>query len=331
MPEINWYPGHMAKAKRLLGGQLKQVDAVVELCDARAPLSTRNPDLEAMSRGKALILVLNKADLASDRETKLWLNHFKARGITAVALNATGGGTREILAKIEQAVKPGVDRMKARGVMKTVRLMVVGIPNVGKSTFINRLRGSAVAKTADRPGVTRTSTWVKVGLYLELLDTPGMLWPRLSDQRGARSLAYLGSISDQIMDAEKLAGNLLQLLLTIDPAAASARFKLPEGAGELSPEELLHAACAGRGWLMSGGRPDETRGAAVVLDEFRAGKAGRITLEKAPQAAKPEKAESHESQTAKPGAPRADGEEATPEAGHGEGETGGETDPHDGD
>jgi len=327
MPEINWYPGHMARAKRLLGGQLKQVDAVIELCDARAPLSTRNPDLETMSRGKARILVLNKADLASERETKLWLQYFKSRGETAVALNAAGGGTREILSRIEQAVKPGVDRMKARGVMKTARLMVVGIPNVGKSTFINRLRGSAVAKTADRPGVTRANTWVKVGQYLELLDTPGMLWPRLSDQRGARMLAYLGSISDQIMDAEALAGSLLQLLLTIDPSATSARFKLPEGAGGMTPEELLRAACAGRGWLMSGGRPDETRGAAVVLDEFRAGKAGRLTLEKPP--GKP--GVNGALQAEKPEARRAGGEASNLEAEHGEGETGGEAAPNDGD
>ncbi len=315
MPEINWYPGHMAKAKRLLGGQLKQVDAVIELCDARAPLSTRNPDLLSMSSGKAHILVLNKADLASERETIQWLRYFKTRGETAVALNATGGGTREILAKIEQAVKPSVDRMKARGVMKTARLMVVGIPNVGKSTFINRLRGAAVAKTADRPGVTRASTMIKVGPYLELMDTPGMLWPRLSDQRGAKMLAYLGSISDQIMDAEKLAGNLLHLLVELDPASASARFKLPKGALEMSPEELLHSACAGRGWLMSGGRPDETRAAALVLDEFRGGKAGRITLERAPQAVK---------------SAAGDGKN-TPEADYGEGDGRGETDSHDGD
>ncbi len=315
MPEINWYPGHMAKAKRLLSVQLKQVDAVVELCDARAPLSTRNPDLAQMSRGKARILVLNKADLAGERETKQWLAYFKQRGETAVALNAAGGGTREILQRIEQAVKPSVDRMKARGVTKTVRLMVVGIPNVGKSTFINRLRGSAVAKTADRPGVTRANTWVKVGPYLELLDTPGMLWPRLSDQRGARILAYLGSISDQIMDAEKLAANLLSLLLAVDPAASSARFRLPQGAPEMNPEQLLDAACLGRGWLMSGGRPDVTRGAALVLDEFRAGKVGRLTLERAPGAAKP--MESNPIHTS--------------EAGHGEGESGGETPPHDGD
>ncbi len=315
MPEINWYPGHMAKAKRLLGVQLKQVDAVVELCDARAPLATRNPDLAQMSRGKARILVLNKADLADERETKRWLAYFRRRGETPVALNAAGGGTREILKRIEQAVKPSVDRMRARGVAKTVRLMVVGIPNVGKSTFINRLRGSAVAKTADRPGVTRANTWVKVGPYLELLDTPGMLWPRLSDQRGARVLAYLGSISDQIMDAEKLAANLLALLASVDPAAAAARFRLPEGAPEMGPEQLLDAACLGRGWLLSGGRPDLARGAALVLDEFRAGKVGRLTLERAPEQEKP--AQAKENQGA--------------EDGHGQGNTGGEAPPHDAD
>jgi ribosome biogenesis GTPase A len=315
MPEINWYPGHMAKAKRLLGVQLRQVDAVIELCDARAPLSTRNPDLAEMSRGKARILVLNKADLASDRETKVWLQYFKNCGETALALNAVGGGIREILARIEQAVKPSVDRMKARGVSKTVRLMVVGIPNVGKSTFINRLRGSAVAKTADRPGVTRANTWVKVGPYMELLDTPGMLWPRLSDQRGARVLAYLGSISGQIMDSEKLAGNLLSLLCAIDPAAAASRFKLQGNASALDAEALLLAACAGRGWLMSGGRPDITRGAAVVLDEFRGGKVGRITLEKAPGAGKPAET----------------GARDTAEENRDEGKSAGQTDPNDGD
>ena len=313
MPEINWYPGHMAKAKRLLGVQLKQVDAVIELCDARAPLSTRNPDLVSMSGGKARILVLNKADLADERETKKWLQYFKARGESAVALNAAGGGTKEILARIEQAVKPAVDRMRARGAFKTARLMVVGIPNVGKSTFINRLRGSAVAKTADRPGVTRSNTWVKVGPYLELLDTPGMLWPRLADQRGARVLAFLGSISDQIMDSEKLAGQLLEALNAVAPAAARARFKLPDDAAERGGEAWLEAACAGRGWLMSGGRPDVTRGAALVLDEFRGGKVGRITLEKAPGA-------EHKA----PG-------ERIPEDADGEGDRRGENAPHDAD
>ncbi len=314
MPEINWYPGHMAKAKRLLGVQLKQVDAVIELCDARAPLSTRNPDLVSMSRGKARILVLNKADLADERETKKWLQYFKAQGESAVALNAAGGGTKEILARIEQTVKPAVDRMRARGAFKTVRLMVVGIPNVGKSTFINRLRGSAVAKTADRPGVTRANTWVKVGPYLELLDTPGMLWPRLSDQRGAKVLAFLGSISDQIMDSENLAGELLEALNAVAPAAARTRFKLPDDAVERGGEAWLEAACVGRGWLMSGGRPDVTRGAALVLDEFRGGKVGRITMERAPRAEN-----------------NAPGGERIPEDADGEGDRRGENAPHDAD
>jgi ribosome biogenesis GTPase A len=284
MPQINWYPGHMAKSKRLLSGQLKQVDAVVELCDARAPLSTRNPDLIALSGAKARILVLNKADLADDRATKAWLEYFKKRGETAVALNAAGGKTREILSRIESTSRPMVDRMKARGAMKTVRLMVVGIPNVGKSTFINRLRGSAITKTGDKPGVTRASQWVRVGPYLELLDTPGMLWPKLEDQQAARLLAYLGSIADSIMDVEQLAGELLAHVLSISPAAAAARFKLPDGAQDLLPPQLLEAACHGRGWLMSGGRADEARGAALILDEFRAGRVGRITLEEAPAA-----------------------------------------------
>lgn len=314
MPEINWYPGHMAKARRLLGTQLKQVDAVIELCDARAPLSTRNPDLVSMSRGKARILVLNKADLADERETKEWLKYFKGQGESAVALNAAGGGTKEILSRIEQAVKPAVDRMRARGAFKTARLMVVGIPNVGKSTFINRLRGSAVAKTADRPGVTRSNTWVKVGPYLELLDTPGMLWPRLSDQRGATVLAFLGSISDQVTDSEKLAGALLTALNAIAPDAARARFKLPDDGVEREGEAWLEAACIGRGWLMSGGRPDVTRGASLVLDEFRGGKVGRITLEKAPGAER--------------SAPRGD---RVPEDANGEGDRRGEDAPHDAD
>ena len=169
--------------------------------------------------------------------------------------------------------------MKARGANKTVRVMVVGIPNVGKSTFINHLRGAAVAKTSDRPGVTRSNQWVKITPYLELLDTPGMLWPKLEDQGSARVLAFLGSIRDQIMDGEELATQLLETLLRIAPAQTRARYKLPEDAAGRLPEELLELACRGRGWLLSGGRCDTERAASLVLDEFRAGKLGRITLE----------------------------------------------------
>ena len=285
MPQINWYPGHMAKSRRLLQDQLRAVDAVIELCDARAPLATRNPDLEKLTRGKARILILNKADLADDKETARWVEYFRTQGLSAMRFNSNGGKTKEILARIQEATRPAVERAAARGVKKTVRLMIIGIPNVGKSTFINRIHGSGIAKASDRPGVTRSNQWVKIGPYLELLDTPGMLPPRMDDQDSARLLAYLGSIRDQIMNTEELAGQLLMHLQAINPAAVAARFKLPEGEIYDDPQLALEAACRGRGWLISGGRPDVDRAAALVLDEFRAGKAGKISIERAPDRA----------------------------------------------
>ena len=283
MPQINWYPGHMAKSRRLLQEQLRAVDAVIELCDARAPQATRNPDLEKLTQGKARILVLNKADLADDAETARWTEHFRSRGLTAMRFNSNGGKTREILAKIEQATRPAVERAARRGVKKTVRLMVIGIPNVGKSTFINRLHGSGIVKAGDRPGVTRSNQWVKIGPYLELLDTPGMLPPRMDDQDSARLLAYLGSIRDQIMDTEELAGRLLLHLLEIRPEPVRARFKLTEEERFDEYQTALETVCRTRGWLISGGRPDTDRGSALILDEFRAGKTGKITIEPAPR------------------------------------------------
>ncbi len=278
MPKINWYPGHMAKSRRMLQEQLRAVDAVIELCDARAPLATRNGDLEKLTRDKTRILILNKADLADDRETSRWLEYFRRQGLAAMRFNSNGGKVKDILNRIEEASQPVLTRYAARGVRKTIRLMVIGIPNVGKSTFINRLYGSAVVKASDRPGVTRTKQWVKIGSYLEVLDTPGMLPPRMDDQESAHLLAYLGSIRDQIMDTEALAGELLRLIYALNPAATAARFKLPEDCGD-APHELLDAACRGRGWLLSGGRLDTERAAALVLDEFRAGKVGKITIE----------------------------------------------------
>jgi len=279
MPDINWYPGHMAKTRRLLADQLRSIDAVIELCDARAPQATRNPDLINMCRGKTHILVLNKADLANDNVTAQWMNHFRAKGLSVLKFNANGGKTREIMAEIEKATAPLVNRMKARGVNKTIRLMVIGIPNVGKSTFINRLFGSAIAKASDRPGVTRSNQWVKVNSYLELLDTPGMLWPKLSNQQGAQMLAFLGSVRDQILDSEGLSEDLLRMLLEIAPAPTCARFKLTDE-NRAACDSVLEAACMGRGWLLSGGRLDTERASALVLDEFRAGKVGRISLER---------------------------------------------------
>lgn len=281
MPDkINWYPGHMAKTRRLLQEQLRAVDAVIELCDARAPQATRNADLQKLTRDKARILVLNKADLADDAQTARWVEHYRREGLTAMRFNASGGRTKDILARIEEASRPALERFRARGVKKTVRFMVTGIPNVGKSTFINRLHGSAIAKASDRPGVTRSNQWVKLNPYLEILDTPGMLPPRMDDQYSARLLAFLGSIRDEIMDTEGLAGDLMALLYRLNPDAAIRRFKLAEGV-DATPEALLEAACRGRGWLLSGGRLDTGRGAAVILDEFRAGKVGKITIEPA--------------------------------------------------
>jgi len=281
MPQINWYPGHMAKSRRLLQDQLRAVDAVIELCDARAPQATRNPDLGKLTQSKARILVLNKADLADDQETARWVEYYRTQGLTAMRFNSNGGKTREILRQIENATREAVERAARRGVKKTVRLMVIGIPNVGKSTFINRLYGSAIVKASDRPGVTRSNQWVKIGPYLELLDTPGMLPPRMDDQEGARLLAYLGSIRDQIMDTEELAGQLLMHLMNIRPEAVRARFKLAEDIELNDPQIAVEAACKGRGWLISGGRPDTDRASALILDEFRAGKTGKITIEAA--------------------------------------------------
>lgn len=279
MPEINWYPGHMAKTRRILVDQVKSVDAVIELCDARAPGATRNPDLVQIAKGKNHFLVLNKCDLANDIVTRKWIAHFEAQGISCVRFQSTGGKAKDVLNLIQKAAQPAVDRMKARGANKTVRMMVVGIPNVGKSTFINKLRGQAIAKASDRPGVTRSNQWVKVGPFLELLDTPGMLWPKLENQKNAEILAYLGSIRDQIMDSEELAGNLIKLLMNIAPNETMARFRVQEDAKDKTVQEILEDACRGRGWLLSGARCDTERAAALILDEFRGNKVGKISLE----------------------------------------------------
>ena len=290
MPEINWYPGHMAKTRRMLIEQLSSVDAVIELCDARAPQATRNPDLNYLCRGKTRILILNKADLANDAVTSRWLEHYRQMGLHPIRFNSNGGRTHDVMASIEEACAPAIERMKARGVNKTARLMVIGIPNVGKSTFINRIFGRTIAQAGDRPGVTRSKQWVKVGPYLELMDTPGMLWPHLSDQGDARLLAYLGSIRDEILDSEGLAIDLVKLLFSLSPQAVCERFHItpadidppqPEYDGEWhETPTVLDRICIGRGWLLAGGKPDVSRASALVLDEFRAGLIGKISIQK---------------------------------------------------
>lgn len=277
--QIQWYPGHMAKAKRQLSEQLRRVDAVIELCDARLPFSSRNPHLDTLMRGKKRLLILNKADLADENETKRWLAQFRAGG-EAMAFNAARGNAKEAVRRIEAVTAEAVRRQAARGIRKTVRAMVVGVPNVGKSTFINRLNGTPVTLTGDRPGVTRQVRWVRVAPYLELMDTPGLLWPRLDDAMAAERLAWLGTIRDEILDTQALAVSLLNRLMAVRPGAVRERFKVQDES--LRGHALLEAVCLGRGFLMSGGVPNTERGAAVALDEFRAGKLGRITLEAAP-------------------------------------------------
>ncbi len=278
--DIQWYPGHMAKAKRLLAAQLGKVDLVIELCDARLPLSSRNPALGELIRNKRRVLLLCKSDLAEPSQTALWLKYFKAHGVEAMAYDRSPQKTKQARALIESAAREVIERGQRRGIAKTIRAMVVGVPNVGKSTLINRLYGSAITQTGDRPGVTRSNRWVKASPYLELLDTPGMLWPKLNDPVAATRLAYIGTIKDAVYDQEALCVELLRDLLRARPAQTVERYKIKnpdaEGYG------LLDEVCKGRGFLMRGGEYDIERACAVVLDEFREGKVGKLTLEAAP-------------------------------------------------
>ena len=277
---IQWYPGHMAKARRMLVENLKLIDVVVELVDARAPRATRNPDFDDLFSAKQRVILLNKSDLASPAETKAWVEHYRAEGISAIEFVATNSAKRKAAVElIENAASEKVKRMREKGVVKVIRAMVVGIPNVGKSTFINRIAGASRAQVGDKPGVTKGKQWVKVSPYLELMDTPGLLWPKLEDEGLARHLAFIGSIKDDIMDVERLAGALLAELAVLCPAELAARYKQIEPG--MSGEELLLAVSRSRGFLLSGGEADTERAARIVLDEYRAGKIARVTLDSA--------------------------------------------------
>ncbi|HWQ97339.1 MAG TPA: ribosome biogenesis GTPase YlqF [Clostridia bacterium] len=278
MAAINWYPGHMTKTRRMLQENLKMIDVVVEVLDARAPRASRNPDFDDLFAGKARVVLLNKSDLADSNATKRWIADFNRRGIEAAGISATGGSAKKItVSLIEKAAKPKVDALKAKGINKTIRAMIVGIPNVGKSTLINRIAGQNRAEVGDKPGVTRGKQWVKITPYLELMDTPGMLWPKLEDQELAKHLAFLGSIKDEVMDSEELATDMLTLLQTIAPAQVQERYS--KFTAETPRNDLLKSICLSRGFLLRGGELDTERAAHVSLDEFRAGKVARVTLE----------------------------------------------------
>ena len=275
--KINWYPGHMARTKRLLQDQIKRIDLVIEICDARLPYSSRNPELLNLAAGKKHILFLNKSDLADPESSVKWVRFFQNKGIEAHPMNASRLKGKETVGLIDRATKEIIEKALLKGVRKTVKAMIVGIPNVGKSTLINHLYGKNVSQIGDRPGVTRSNQWVKVSPYLELLDTPGLLWPRLEDQTAARRLCYIGSVKDDVIDQYDLTIRLLQDLCRIIPESVRERFHVQDT--ELTGIELLDAVCKGRGWLLKGNQFDYDRCCSVVLDEFRGGKLGRITLE----------------------------------------------------
>jgi ribosome biogenesis GTPase A len=268
----------MAKTRRMLAEQLKAVDVVVLLVDARAPLASANPDFDELFAQKPRVLILNKADLADPPVTRAWAEHFAASGIHALPFSAGAQkGVKPAIDAVNAAAAPVVVRAKARGIKKVVRAMVAGIPNVGKSTFVNRLKGSAAAKAGDTPGVTRGRQWIRLSPYLEFLDTPGMLWPKLEDQEAARILAFLGSIRSEVTDEYALAKALAAFLRRERPQALRERLKL----NRLDEDDdvLIENACRARGWRQQGGGMDLMRGAQVLLDEFRAGKMGRISLQ----------------------------------------------------
>ena len=275
---IQWYPGHMTKTKRLIEENIKLVDIVIELLDARAPYSTKNPDIDKFAQNKMRIIILNKADLADEAITKEWIKWYSAHNVKVVPIIATTGkGIKEVTKIAEDLLQEKIERDRARGrIYRPIRAMIVGIPNVGKSTFINSLVGKGTAKTGDKPGVTRGKQWVKIKKGFELLDMPGILWPKFEDQLVARHLAYIGSINDNILDNRQLAIYLLEEGSKLFKTQIEARYKiaLPDDA-----YEAFIAIGEKRGLIIAGGALDELRTAQTIIDEFRSGKWGRVTVE----------------------------------------------------
>lgn len=276
---IQWYPGHMAKAKRLLEEQLKKADFIIELCDARIPRSSRNEDLLRLVENKKRVLVLTKADLADPSSTKAWLEYYRQNGEDAIDFDTNPKSRKRIVAFLNNASKSFVKRAEDRGIKKTIRAIVLGVPNVGKSTFINRIAGSTITSVADKPGHTKSNRWVKVSEYFELMDSPGMLWPKIDDEKAGMHLAYIGTIKDAVYNTDELAMELIWELLQINEDNTRARYKLKDNSFS-DKTELMDAVCKGRGFVAKGGVYDYERACATILDEFRAGKLGRITFEK---------------------------------------------------
>ncbi len=277
---INWFPGHMVKTKREIKENLKLVDAVIEIRDARIPYSSKNPDIDVLCKGKPRIILLNKSDLSDAKITKEWKKTLENHETIVLEVNALkADGLKNIKPALLKLLKEKHDRLKAKGLVNiTTRVMVVGIPNVGKSTFINKMAKNNIAKTGDRPGVTKSKQWIKTSIGIELLDTPGVLWPKFEDEQVGLNLAFTGAIKDEIMDIEELAFNLVKKLEVDFKEQLMERYKLDS----LSEEtiENLDTIARKRGCLISGGNIDYNRIAVILLDEFRGGKIGKISLER---------------------------------------------------
>ena len=282
MQNIQWFPGHMTKTKRQIQASLKLVDAVAEIIDARIPISSRNPDLAKLIQNKPRIILLNKCDMANLTATKMWIDHFEKQGITAIAVDCKSGkGLNKFAPAVNKVMSERINRLKLKGMINpTIRIMIVGIPNVGKSSFINKIAKQNRAKVEDRPGVTRGNQWFTIAKNLEMLDTPGVLWPKFNDKIVGEHLAFTGAVKDQILDIELLAIRLLDFLKELKPADFISRFKLEEkNFDSIDSYELLKIIAKKRGMLISGGEVNTERAAIMLLDEFRSAKLGRITVE----------------------------------------------------
>lgn len=280
--DIQWFPGHMAKTRRLMKANLPLVDVVVEITDARVPASSRNPEMKNLVGGKPRVVVLNKCDMADEALTAEWIEYYRSKGIKAIAMDCRSGkGLNKLVPTVKEVMKKELEKRAAKGMEgKPIRMMVVGIPNVGKSSFINRVAGGKRTKVEDRPGVTRGKQWVTLEKGIDLLDMPGVLWPKFDDKTVGEHLAFTGAIKDDILDTELLAMRLADLLNREWHSLLCERYKLTgEETADIEPYDLLSLIGAKRGMKVSGGDVNTERAAAMLLDEFRGGKIGRITLE----------------------------------------------------
>ena len=277
--DYHWYPGHMTKAVRQMKEDIKLIDLVIELLDARIPLSSRNPDIDDLGKNKARLVLLNKSDLADETDNNKWIQYFKDKGIIALKINSKNKqGIKEINNAVQIACKEKIERDKKRGIInRPVRAMVVGIPNVGKSTFINAYAGRAAAKTGNKPGVTKGKQWIRLNKSVELLDTPGILWPKFEDQTVGLRLALIGSIKDEILNIDELSLELISYLKENYAGTLTARYEVEENVER--PVEILEAIAQKRGCVQRGNEIDYSKAAALVIDDFRSGRLGRITLE----------------------------------------------------